>query len=335
MSGRGGARLGLAMAVALLGCKPEVGGELPICAAEVAGGQAAEVEHQQLPAELWYAILLDGFDRERMFAGDDPRDCTGTPSAIPTPLPAPPNEAGVGAGVGADVEACPPVVTEEPLPSRPLTDDDLVVAPGPDGTTLVWVHASHYADGEASGPVAIVEWTRAGVAVRALGSLRAPTRAADLRVELAGGQRFVVVGGEVCPPLEPEADDRARVCVRVVRLLPIVAGRIATVGVRASADADAPCLGPAAFVLGEAHTAELGSGRVREFEIVRSVRFDRDGIRIAEQVAIADRDPNEPEAPPQPFRAAARERALVFDGQWFATEPSLWAAMIDSYGAVD
>ena len=60
----------LAGLVSLGGCKQKGGGDLPICSAEVAGGTAVESEAQELPADIWYSIMLRGFDRDRMLAGD-------------------------------------------------------------------------------------------------------------------------------------------------------------------------------------------------------------------------------------------------------------------------
>jgi hypothetical protein len=308
-----------------LGCKPELAGELPICAAEVAGQRAAEAKSQTLPAELWYAILLSGFDREQMLAGADPRDCTGASTLVPTPPP----PLDPSSGEPPTPSPCPlgDELEATLLPPRALTDADLLIQAGPNGTSLVWIMASHYADGTASGPVAVVEWVATGIAVRALGSLRAEPRGARLRVEAAGGQRILVVESEACPSADPGP------CTRIVRLLPILAGRIASVPL--VGDDPNTCLGAPAFALFEQHTAQLDDGRLRRFEIVRSVRFDGDVAEVAEQVRIEDSDPSQPEAPAQQFRAAANHRPLRFEGGWFQTRPSLWADMIASYGAVD
>jgi hypothetical protein len=321
----------LGLGLGLGGCKPELAGELPICAAQVAGERAAEAKAQELPAELWYAILLADFDREQMLAGADPKDCTGASTLVPTaPPPLDPSSS-----EPAQVSPCPLGEHAEatPLPPRALTDADLILDPGPGQTSLVWVMASHYADGTASGPVAVVEWVPNGIAVRALGSLRAEREGARLRVEAAAGQRILVAEGDACPSAD------AGPCTRIVRLLPILAGRITSVPLVGDGPEAEPgahtCLGAPAFALFEQHTAKLDDGRLRRFEIVRSVRFDGGVAEVAEQVVIEDSDPTQPEAPAQQFRAAANQRPLRFEAQQVHTRPSLWADMIASYGAVD
>lgn len=329
--------LGSVLVSVLGACKPEVSGDMPICSAEVAGGTAVESEAQELPADIWYSIMLQGFDRERMLAGDDPKDCTGTSTLIPTPPPlsanapdgqeagedANPNEV-AGCTIGGDLET-------GRLPARPLTDDDILISEGPNGTSLVWVQATHYKSGEAIGPVALVEWTKAGIAIRALGSLRAQTNKARMRIEVAGEQRILVVEGDQCN------SEESKLCKRIMRLLPIINGRFATVPLKLSPEeaqgADA-CLGDAAFALFEQHTSDLPDGWIRKFEIVRSVTFDTGTPLISEQVVIKDKDPNQPEAPAKEFRQAASDRTLVYKDRYFETRGSLWDDMISNYGSV-
>ncbi len=315
-----------------LGCKPKQTGDLPICAAEVAGGTAVESEVQELPPDIWYSIMLQGFDRDRMLAGDDPKDCTGKSTLTPTPPPLPtgaeqPDNPNVVAGcpIGGDLEA-------DRLPARPLTAEDIVINEGPDGTSLVWVQATHYKNGEAIGPVALVEWNKAGVAIRALGTLRAQTNKARMRIEVTGsGQRILVVEGDEC-----NLED-SKVCKRIMKLLPILDGRFATVPLKLNAEeaqgADV-CLGDAAFALFEQYTSDLPDGWIRTFQIARSVTFEGGDPLVSEQVVIKDKDPNQPEAPAQDFREAASDRTLVYKDRYFETRGSLWEDMIQNYGSV-
>jgi hypothetical protein len=317
----------------VLGCPPKTTGDMPICAAEVAGGTAVESQVQELSADIWYSIMLRGFDRDRMLAGDDPKDCTGTSTLAPTPPPLLEGEklaedadpqVVAGCKIGGDLEA-------GRLPARPLTDEDIVINEGPDGTSLVWVQAIHYKSGEAIGPVALVEWTKAGIAVRALGSLRAQTNKARMRIEVAGEQRILVVEGDECNVEE------SKLCQRIMRLLPIIDGRFATVPLKLNAEdangADV-CLGDAAFALYEQYTSDLPDGWIRKFEIVRSVTFDKGTPLVSEQVVIKDKDPNQPEAPPQEFREASSDRSLTYKDRYFETRGSLWEDMIQNYGSV-
>lgn len=325
--------LALSGVIGLGGCKPKQTGAIPICSAEVAGGAAAESEVRELPPDIWYSIMLQGFDRDRMLAGDDPKDCTGTSTLSPTPPPLAEGEKPAadadptivaGCKIGGDLEA-------GRLPARPLTAEDIVINEGPDGSSLVWVQATHYKSGEAIGPVALVEWSKAGIAVRALGSLRAQTNKARMRIEVAGDQRILVVEGDECN-LEV-----SKLCQRIMRLLPIINGRFATVPLKLDpkdAKGADVCLGDASFALFEQYTSDLPDGWVRKFEIVRSVTFDKGVPLVSEQVAIKDKDPNQPEAPPQDFREASSDRNLVYKDRYFETRGSLWDDMINNYGSV-
>lgn len=332
--GPGALGLGLALSLVLGGCKPKLSGDMPICSAEVAGGAAAESAVQELPPNIWYSIMLQGFDRDRMLAGDDPKDCTGRSTLAPTPPPyaegqKPPEDAEptvvAGCKIGGELEA-------DRLPARPLTEDDIVINEGPDGTSLVWVKATHYKTGEAIGPVALVQWTPAGIAIRALGSLRAHTNKARMRIEVSGAQRILVVEGDQCN------EENSKLCTRIMRLLPILNGRFATVPLKLAAgevkpNADA-CLGDAAFALYEQYTSNLPDGWIRKFEIARSVTFETGSPLIAEQVVIKDKDPNQPDSPPQEFRQASSDRVLAYKDRYFETSDSLWDQMIQNYGSV-
>jgi hypothetical protein len=197
--------------------------------------------------------------------------------------------------------------------------------------SLVWVQATHNKNGEAIGPVAMVEWTKAGIAVRALGTLRAQTNKARMRIEVSGEQRILVVEGDECNVEE------SKLCKRIMKLLPIINGRFATVPLKLSADeaqGGDGCLGDAAFALFEQYTSDLPDGWIRKFEIVRSVTFDKGSPLVSEQVVIKDKDPNQPEAPPQDFREASSDRTLVYKDRYFETRGSLWDDMITNYGSV-
>lgn len=326
----------LASTAGMSACKKKTSGPVPICLAEVAGGVAVESEAQELPADVWFSIMLSNFDSERRLPGDDPKDCTGTSTLTPTPPPLPPDaerdeNAKPDVVAGCSIAPDPDIAK---LPARPLTDEDVIINKGPDGMSLVWVQATHYENGEASGPVAMVQWTKAGVAVRALGILRAQTNKARMRMEMSGTQQILVVEGDECNA------EVSKICKRIMKLLPNINGRLATVPLKLNeddlvGDAD-PCLGNASFALYEAYTSDLPDGWVRKFEIVRSVSFDGEFPLVAEQVSIKDKDPNQPDAPPQDFREASNERVLTYveTERFFSTRKSLWETVIQDYGSV-
>jgi hypothetical protein len=326
----------ITVAGSLGGCKKRTSGDTPICLAEVAGGVAVEAEGQELPADIWFSILLSNFDSERRLAGDDPKDCTGSSSIVPTPPPLPDgaepdDKADPTIVAGCSIAADPNVGA---LPTRPLTDEDVLINKGPDGMSLVWIQAKHFENGEATGPVAMVQWTKAGVAVRALGTLRAQTNKARMRMEMAGSQQILVVEGDEC-----NTEDKGT-CKRIMKLLPNINGRLATVPLKRVkeeqvGDVD-PCLGEASFALYETYSSDLPDGWVRKFEIVRSVTFDKGSPLVAEQVTIKDKDPNQPDAPPQDFRDASNERVLTYveAERFFSSRKSLWEDVIRDYGSV-
>ncbi|NVB36784.1 hypothetical protein G6O69_02995 [Pseudenhygromyxa sp. WMMC2535] len=315
-------------------CPKKATGPMPLCTAEVASGTAIESEAQELPPDLWFSILLNNFDREKMRPEDEPRDCTGRSAIQPTIPPL----ADPGPGTEAEAEAegtvagCPINNDLETgrLPVRPLTAEDIVINEGPDGSSLVWVQAAHFEDGQAIGPVAMVEWTQGGIAVRALGNLRTYTEKARMRIETAGGQRLLVAESDNCTFDE-------KMCQRIMKLLPIINDRFTTVPLKRVEDEYHPggdCLGEATFAMFDQHTSDLPDGWIREFEIVRSVSFDGEYPLVAEQVVVRDKDPNQPDAPPQDFREAANDRQLVYKDRYFETRGSVWDEMIENYGSV-
>lgn len=319
--------LGAAAAASTVACKKGPTGPMPLCTAEVASGTAVESEVQELPADIWFSILLSNFDRDKMLPADAPQDCTGSDSLTPTLPPriegeeeAEPNTVS-GCPVGKDIET-------GRLPARPLTDADIVINEGPEGSSLVWVKATHYDSGEAVGPVARVEWTDKGVAVRNLGTLRAYAEKARMRIEVTGaGAKLLVVESDNC-----SFDDK--ICQRIMKLLPVVNDRFVTVPLKQSADEGGACLGEAEFAMFEQYTSDLPDGWVRKFEIVRSVSFDGEAPLVAEQIVIRDKDPEQPEAPPQDFRSAANDRSLLYQDRYFETRKSVWDEMIENYGSV-
>src|SRR5690606_35570107 len=94
------------------------------------------------------------------------------------------------------------------------------------------------------------------------------------------------------------------------------------------------CLGDAAFALFEQYTSNLPDGWIRKFEIVRSVTFEKGAPLVSEQVVIKDKDPNQPDAPPEQFREASNDRQLVYKDRYFETRGSLCDDMIKTYGSV-
>ncbi len=318
---------GLAMVLGLsTGCRKRGDGDMPLCLIEVAANSATESEAQELPPDIWFSIMLQRFDRTQMLPPEDARDCAGGDVITPTLPPLAEDEKPIEGDGPLKVAGCE--IAPDPalgrLPNRPLTEADLVINESADGQSLVWVKSSHYEDGTAAGPVALIEWTKKGIAVRGLGSLRANERKARLRMEQSGETRLLVVESDRC-------DAEGKLCQRMMKLLPLLASRFVSVPLKSEAG---DCLGPAEFALFEQHTSILPDGWNRKFDINRSVTFSEDVPLIAEVVTIRDQDPGQPDAPPQEFRDAATDRTLSYVARYFETKRSLWDEMITNYGSV-
>jgi hypothetical protein len=182
----------------LLACRPAPATDLPICPAQlVAADLAAEADTRQLPADVWLAILVPGFDRATRTIPDAPKDCARTPLVPP----------------------------DHTLPARPLTDDDLsfgTAAQSPDAAPelLVWAKLLTTQAGRAYGPVALIRWSARGLEVRGIGALHAPARRVRLHLErLADDQHLLVAEGETCPQDHPPP------CPREAVLMPLRAQR--------------------------------------------------------------------------------------------------------------
>lgn len=320
--------VGLTLALGTSGCRKRGdGGAMPLCLIEVAANSATESEAQELPPDIWFSIMLKSFDRDQMMPPEDARDCAGGDVISPTLPPLAEDEepvAGDGPLIVAGCEIGPDPGLGR-LPNRPLTEDDLIINEAPDGKSLVWVQSSHYEDGTAAGPVALIEWTKKGIAVRGLGSLRAQKKKARMRLEQSGETSLLVVESDRC-------DAEGKVCQRMMKLLPLLQMRFASVPLKT--EDGSTCLGPAEFALFETHTSILPDGWNRKFEINRSVTFSEDVPLVAEVVTIRDQDPGQPDAPPQEFRDASTDRTLTYAARYFETRRSLWDEMITNYGSV-
>ncbi|ATB26790.1 hypothetical protein [Melittangium boletus] len=256
--------------------------------------------------ETWFALLLHGFDEKQGVAPRPSVDCSGAPVAWEEPA--------------ADecVEAGP-----QPMPLPPkerLTEEDLVLETIQANQRLAWIITRRFSNGEGLGPVAMVETTKRGFTVRALGSLRGMTQNARLRMEHVGNTDLLVAEGDACTQQEPV------VCRRAARILPLRGGRFFS---EAVSGADRTCLGAAWFPLSQEQVLELPNGWRRKFELTSTLTFGADAITIQEQVAVSDSDPKQPSIPERLFRRAQNERKLkVEDNVLEGTVPSLWIRMV-------
>lgn len=257
--------------------------------------------------ETWFTLLLHGYDKETGAAPRPAVDCTGAPVWAQDPA--------------ADecVEAGPDAF---PLPPpEKLTEDDLVMETLQAGQRLVWVLTRRFTNGEALGPVALVETTDQGFRVDALGSLRAMPKNAKLRLETVQGTRVLVAEGDAC------STEGEEVCRRHARIMPLRQNRFFTESVSDKARA---CLGAAWFPLSREMSFELPNGLRRKFELTSTLTYDDKGISVQEQVQVSDSDPNQPDVAPRLYRRAQDTRTLVLaDNALVAPKASLWVRMVE------
>ncbi len=298
------------LVAAATACKPEVESELPICADEVLGEEAEETQAGAIPAQTWFGVLLKNYNRRTGIVQSPLKDCSGR--AVEVELP-PERAKCLGASAAA------------PLPDRALTDGDLLETPIEGSRSLLWVRAKRFDNGDALGPVAITELTKRGVAVRAIGALRAHENRARMRLEPMGSGKVLVVESDLCPK------DNPKKCSRVMRLVPLQ-GDLFTE--QALVLDDGSCLGPVQFELFREQEVTLANGDLRRFELTRNVDFTDGNVVMTETVVIKDRSARAPDEPPAVFRNATVQRPLQLEARGIVTKPGVWEKMLADFGSV-
>lgn len=266
---------------------------------------------RELRPSQWYSLLVQG--RDPATGQGTARDCTGAPVEWHEP----PRE-----------RCTEPAPESEPLEPRAFTDDDVVVGRAPGNFRLVWVITQRFSDGEGVGPIALVEFVQRGVAVRAIGTLRARTGRARLRIETVGGERIVVAEGEHCSNPEDPAT-----CRRAARLLAVRGNRLS--GEHLMLDGTDACVGPAYFHLARDQWVDLPSGWRRHFELNTTLTFNTGVVGVHESMVVRDQDPRVPAVPPRLFRRVdADRRVLVSHAGLYTDQPSLWVRVMERAASV-
>ncbi|ATB49073.1 hypothetical protein [Corallococcus macrosporus] len=257
--------------------------------------------------DTWFALLLHGYDKD---SGANPRptvDCAGAPVWWQDPA------ADECVEAGPDAQPLPP--------AEKLSEEDLVLETLQAGQRLVWVQTRRFTNGEALGPVALVETTEQGFRVEALGSLRAMAKNTKLRLEKVRGTHILVAEGDACTTGDEE------VCRRHARIMPLRTNRFFSESV---SNANRACLGAAWFPLSRELTFELPNGLRRRFELTSTLTFAEEGISVQEQVQVSDSDPAQPDVAPRLYRRAQDTRSLeLADNALVGNKASLWSRMVE------
>lgn len=208
---------------------------------------------------------------------------------------------------------------ERPPRAVPVTESSVIVGRSDRlAVKPIWVITHRFSDGDGFGPVAVVERTAEGFAVRALGNLRLPSDRARLRIHDAMRSQLVVADGERCqrrddlggPPIlrtEIEAgEEDALRCIRYAQVLQWRGDHL----VPPTINDEERCLGPARFYLDREHRVHLANQWFRIFRLAASIEYRGSTIVVHEQVQVEDADPGNPDRPPRLFRTSEADRLI-------------------------
>jgi len=270
----------------------QVPGPARACTIATTMGADKPVKDRVYPAEYWFALLLQGYQMSGELARPT-KSCSGAPIALEID------------GCAGDVLATPspPPVT--------LSARDLVVMNLGDARRLVWAITDRLSDGEAEGPVALVEIEAQGIAVRVSGTLRSYPESASLRLARLGTGTVLVAEGEVCA--------KPGQCERATRVVPMIGDRFVP---KTLVDDKGACLGPAFFPLRQGGIAH---GRKHaKYEVQVSITYGPDNIALREQLALTGAEPAaDPASGSFVTRVQADRQLTLKDGTLVATAPSV------------
>ncbi len=251
-----------------------------------------------VPAPAWWATLL--LQNYRGETGELPPniDCTGVPIAWNTQGA---NGSAVQTGDG-------------PLPPAPLTDADVAVSELPDRWRLVWVKVRRFSDGQAEGPVALVEPLRpSGWAVRSIGTMRALADHVRLRMVRVASQDVLVAEGQACREGGTE-------CVRSAQLMPRRGGRFVPEPLMVEGREQ-----PERAWVHLSFDHEWRANQLQKrMALSAELRFRSEDVAVHETLVESERDPQSPSTPPTVTRRVQVERRVRLErGKWVADLPSL------------
>ena len=286
---------------------------MAVCSSEVEGGEAEETQSQNVPDDVWFSLILKNYNAKTKEPARPARDCSNKPLTVEDEVVA---------------KCVTPQSPAAALPPRPLDGEkDLEIVGIDEAKALVWVRTDYFEDGDALGPVAIAEFRKNGIAIRAIGALRANPNRVRMRLEPMGETQVLVVESMVCEVEDPNK------CARVMRLMPQEGSRFVE---RPLVDAETEaCLGAATFPLSREEEIKRDDGTIRRFELVRTFKFEEGAVSVSEQVTIKDIDPESPDEPPVVFRKAQLEGTLELGPGGLRTSEPLWNRLLAEHGSVE
>lgn len=256
--------------------------------------------------DIWVKAILHGYDPTSHRVTQPAVDCTGAQVRWEGPA----------------LSCSDSISDRTPLPERPLVPDDVVVVPVSENVQMVWVMTTHFATGDALGPLAVVESLSDSLVVRAIGPLRANPQQVKLRLEQIGDMKVAVAEGDQCAGPDPSS------CQRTARLVPLRGNRFMP---EPFLSEEGACLGPALLDLSRQAWIALEPGRQRRIKLEAALLFGTSGLTIQEQVAIYDSDARQPSAPPRIFHQAESDRYVRSIKSRLATSGSpLWGRMMEA-----
>lgn len=302
--------LAVTLVAAGMGCKHEAPVREPVvralCFSELPATMKV-VSPVVWKPEALFQLLINGYEPSTGRVSQPPTDCMGTPILFQDPAP------------GDCSEVSP---ASAPLPLQPLTVEEMIVTEMRLDLKLVWAIVRRFSNGEAMGPVALVEATPRGLSVRALGTLKAFPKSARLRLERIGGTEVLLVDGERC-----WGEDEKKMCQRSVRMMPLRGNRFVA---ETLSGPDGKCMQAANVALSRTATQTLPSRWVRKYEYTSALTVAPDGIHVAEQITAKDSDPKQPSSPPRVYRKAQDERLIqVHQGGMKVDKSSVWTQLVE------
>ncbi|MEZ4429631.1 MAG: hypothetical protein R3A51_18300 [Nannocystaceae bacterium] len=230
-------------------------------------------------------------------SGRGQRDCRGR-SLLPLPDEGRCSDVAGRSGVAAIRTQASAIPDAASLVERRLTDE----------RSLIWLRLARLPDGSAIGPLAIVDWTERGLAVRAMASIRAAYDRPRIDMVRLGSASLILLEGRACSDAEG--------CRVEVRLFRVRAGDLVPLTVHG--------LGPcrSSIPLQQTQEAEDAHGRRMRRELLRGLVFASGDAWLRERLTsrLMDRDELGDQAPVE----GSIDRRLALEGDRLSVGPGLW-----------